>query len=67
MNQLNHSDVIKRNRFYTDNQTRLFLELLKDFLDLSDSDISPDQKKSLKLKINDKINDSLNNGLHKRI
>lgn len=59
MNQLNHSDVIKRNRVYTDNQTRLFLELLKDFLDLSDSDISLEQKKSLKLKINDKINDLL--------
>lgn len=59
MNQLNHSDVIKKNRVYTDNQTRLFLELLKDFLELSDSDISLEQKKSLKLKINDKINDLL--------
>ena len=59
MNQLNHSDVIKRSRDYTDNQTRLFLELLKDFLELSDSDISSEQKKSLKLKINDKINDLL--------
>lgn len=60
MNQLNHSDVIKRNRVYTDNQTRLFLELLKDFLELSDSDISPEQKNSLKLKISDKINELLN-------
>lgn len=59
MNQLNHSDVIKRNRVYTDNQTRLFLELLKDFLELSDTDISPEQKKSLKSKISDKINELL--------
>ena len=59
MNELNNADVIKRSRYYTDNQTRLFLELLKDFLELSDSDISSDQKKYLKLKINDKINDLL--------
>lgn len=63
MNQLNHADVIKRNRVYTDNQTRLFLELLRDFLELSDSDISPDTKSILKSKINDKINELLN-GFH---
>lgn len=60
MNQLNHSDVIKRNRVYTDNQTRLFLELLKDFLELSDTDISPDTKSILKSRINEKIATILN-------
>ena len=60
MNQLNHGDVIKKNREYSDNQTRLFLELLKDFLELSDTDISPDTKSILKSRINEKISTILN-------
>jgi hypothetical protein len=55
MNELNNGDVIKRNREYTDNQTRIFLDLLKDFLELSDINISEEKKKSIREKISKKI------------
>lgn len=59
MNELNNYDVIKRNREYNDYQTKLFLELLKDFLELSDISLSPEVKSSIRNKINNKINELL--------
>lgn len=59
MNNLNHSDVIKNIRNDINKQTNLFLELLRDYLQLTDTNIPDDTKSLLKETITNKINDIL--------
>lgn len=40
-------------------QSKLFLEILREFNELSDTSISPDERKFIRSKINDKINNYL--------
>jgi predicted methyltransferase len=57
--QLNSSDVIKSNKRIIKEQNIMILDLLKDFNNLLEENISKEDRKSIREDINNKINDYL--------